>query len=348
MIKNLKLENFRNHSKAEFVLGKTTIIIGKNGIGKSNILEALSIASCCRSFRDEDKKDLVNYDCDYARITLDDLEIFIQRLPRLLISLKSRGVPKKKADYIGILPSIIFSPETLAVVTSGPRERRRFLDVMISQIDKEYLRSLISYEKARLNRNNLLQLISVNRAGQDELAFWDREIVKHGTLISAARRSALEFLKNRTAEYYKEISDRPQELELIYETNVDAGFEAKLKSMRVREIAANRTLIGPHRDDFLVILNKREMAKFTSRGEIRSAVLSLKIAELDFIKSCQNDSCNAPVLLLDDVFSEFDGNRRKHLFKLINDHQAIITTTDRAFIDKKMIESAVIIELASE
>jgi len=348
MINNLKLENFRNHNKAEFLLGKTTIIIGKNGVGKSNILEALSVASCCRSFRDEDKKDLVNHDSEYARIVIDDLDVFIQKVPKLFIQLKNRGVTKKKADYVGILPSVIFSPETLQIITSGPKERRRFLDVMISQINKCYLRSLISYEKAKLNRNNLLQLISVNRANQDELSFWDEEIVKHGMVISFARREALSFLEKKVAEYYKEISDQPQELKLIYETNVDESFGARLRAIRGKEIAANRTLIGPHRDDFLVILDNREMAKFTSRGEIRSAVLSLKIAELDFIKSCKNDSCKAPILLLDDVFSEFDESRRKHLFKLINDHQAVITTTDREFIDKEMAQDAVIIELVGK
>ncbi len=346
MLKKIKLENFRNHKTIELTLEKTNIIIGGNGEGKTNILEAISLISCCRSFRDDDKKNLVNYEAGYARVVASqDLEIFIQKEPRLLFKAKHKGMFKKRSEFIGILPSVIFSPETIAIIDGSPKERRRFLDIMISQIDRQYLESLILYEKTRSNRNNLLQLINQGRANKGELKFWNTELIKHGTYIINSRQKALEEINKLILGAYQTIAESKENLILFYAETVKGDYAQKFEEVEYREISSGHTLVGPHRDDITFYLDSRDMSKFASRGEVRSAILALKIGEINLIKKAVRETFFKPILLLDDVFSEFDSKRRKHLFKLIEEYQTVITTTDKEFIDDKILAKANIIKL---
>jgi DNA replication and repair protein RecF len=343
MLKSLTLENFRNHKKITVEFKKVTAIIGPNGVGKSNILEAISLISSCRSFREEDKRNLVNFDSDYTRITSGDLEVFIQKSPTLLFQAKERGVVRKKSDFIGILKSVVFSPETMQLIDGSPRLRRRFLDIMISQKDHDYLRYLIAYEKVRQERNSLLHAIRCVGDKEDELLYWDQELAKNGEILVMKRKEAIKFINEILAKFYSDISGVEGDiLQIEYISNAEEDILDKLKENRYREICSNHTAIGPHRDELIFKLNKYNMANYASRGEIRSAVLSLVIAELEYLS---DGSGSKPVLLLDDVFSEMDSDRRSKLGALVSAYQTVMTTTDLEHLSPKLLKNAKIITL---
>lgn len=342
MLKRLKLTNFRNHADFKVEFTQTTVFIGRNGCGKSNILEAIALLSFCRSFRDDDKKNLIKIGADFARINGDDAEIFLQKNPNFIFQAKEKGVVKKQSEFIGQRRSVVFSPETMAIITGSPRNRRKFLDIMISQSDRQYLRALVRYEKVRLERNSLLQRIRANSANEQELGFWDKELVAEGKAIINSRSRAVKHLNAQLSNLYSKISGRTDQLDLNYESNAAADFEGQLRSQRRREILAGRTFTGPHRDDLVFLLNMCDMAKFASRGEIRSAILALKIAELEFLSEGEK---NQPLLLLDDIFSEFDHDRREHLCGLIEKYQTVITTTEVEHLSKCLLGKAKIINL---
>ena len=348
MLSNIKLENFRNHKSYNLDLDKITVLIGRNGVGKTNILEAIVFLSFCRSFREEDKKNIISYDSDYARITGDDLELFFSRFPRLIMKAKERGIPRKISEFIGILPSVIFSPETISIISGSPGSRRRFLDIMISQVDREYLESLMEYKKVRAQRNSLLQRISNREASENELDFWDKELVKKAEFINKKREAAVLFLNKLISGFYQEISgDASNSLTLTLIRNYEGGLVENLKLLRRREVAYGGTIIGPHRDDLQFLLNNHNMINFASRGEMKSAILALKVSELKFLENHRGDKENStkPLLLLDDIFSEFDPIRRSHLSKLIFDYQAVITSTEKEHLSPDLLKMAKVVEL---
>ena len=330
----------------------TTILIGLNATGKTSVLEAISLVSAGRSFRTDDKRSLVNFDTDYGRIVVDDLEIFIQKSPRLMIQAKERGVKKKLSQFIGTLKSVVFSPETIDIITGAPAERRRFLDIMISQNDKEYLRALSEYTRVRRQRNGLLEMIKTRRALETELEFWDVELEKQGKIITKKRIEVIDFLNLLLPGLYQQISGQKKAcLALTYFNKSGDNLAEKLAENRAKEIAYGATIYGPHRDDLEFRLNNADMQQFASRGELRSAILALKIGEVRFLekeaadKSSLNQKSNSPVLLLDDIFSEFDAERREHLNNLILQYQSVITTTDKEHLTKEIFKKAKIIEL---
>lgn len=188
MLKNLKLENFRSHNKFSLCLEKSTVLIGKNGSGKTNILESITLVSFGKSFREENRKNLIALSSDWGRVTLDCHELYLQKHPRLLTKIKRMGAGKKMSEIIGDVPSIVFSPETLEIINGDPSDRRRFLDIMISQIDRHYLKTLSNYTKVRRQRNKLLEKLNEGMGKSDELNFWDDELVKNGDYIISKRK----------------------------------------------------------------------------------------------------------------------------------------------------------------
>jgi len=346
MIQRLKIENFRNHIKTDISFDKITVLIGSNGSGKSNILEAVGMISFCRSFRNENAKNLIKYDQDFCKINSDHLEVILSKTPRLSLRAKENGAVRKLSDFIGIIPSVIFSPETLSIVTGSPGERRRFLDLLICQFDKDYLSCLIDYERIRKQRNFLLQRIFERLSEESELLFWDEKLIENAQKIYSKRNESVDFFNQFLSEVYAKIAGDPaSQLFVRYEPKVN--LLELLHNNRRREIAAGKTLFGPHRDDFSFILNNVELANFASRGEIRSAVMALKVAEIAFLKEQRKKSYRntEPVLLLDDIFSEFDKERREHLGEIIQQYQTIITTTESEHLSSDLIRKAKIIKV---
>lgn len=349
MLKHLSLTNYRNHAKFALELADITVLVGKNGAGKTNVLESIGLLSSCRSFRGDNRLELIKFNTDYARVVGDDLEVFIQRTPRLAFQVKERGIKRKVSDFVGLLPSVIFSPESLEIVAGEPKERRRFMDIVISQKDHAYLRALQDYKKVLTQRNNLLKLIGDRRAhstgsgqaGEDQLDFWDGELVVAAKIITSRRKRAIEVFSSEITDFYRTISGHKQStIEIIYHAKAEGDFLAKLLAKRGIDIAVGLTTSGPHRDDLQFKLNTLEAEKYASRGELRSIILALKMAELKYLESEQK-----PILLLDDIFSEFDADHRAHLYKLIKNYQTVLTTTDKNHLSSELLTKASVIEI---
>ncbi len=343
MLKNLSLENFRSHQHFELELEPNTVLVGRNGAGKSNILESIVLLSHCRSYREDRKANLINNGSEFARVTGDDLELFLSKNPQFYMKARKGGVFKRLTEFVGILPSVVFSPETLAIITGSPKERRRLLDILISQTSREYLRALVEYEKIRRQRNSLLKAIREKRGAVTELGYWNGQLVESGGKIIMEREKAVAFINNSLPEFYQKIAgDESSRLKLVYLKSSD-NLEKDLERIVTREICEERTLIGPHKDDLRFDLNGFNMQNFASRGEIKSAVLALKLSEVGYLEVA--GAGVKPILLVDDVFSEFDPVRRGHLGDLILNYQTLITTAEKEQLSKELLKKAKVVEL---
>lgn len=353
MLKSLKLTNFRSYQKGDFKFEKTTIFIGTNGIGKTNILEAIYFLSTGRSWRTGKDSESIKWEEDFAKISATitseethQLDLIMQKQgyeAPLVKTIKINDVKRKMVDLLGRLPSVLFSPEEIQMADGAPALRRRFLDILLCQTDKYYTLALIELGKVLKNRNKLLFAIKTGKGKPDELDFWDEKLIENGQMIIENRRKAIESLNKKIGKIYDDISGKKEKLELKYKPSVEAEqFAEMLAGNREREIEAAATIHGPHRDDFVFLLDGRDLTTFGSRGEFRTAILALKIGELDYVKKALEAE---PILLLDDIFSELDADRRMHMAKIVEEAQAIITTTDLDHIEKGLREKAKIVEL---
>lgn len=349
MITKLRLKDFRNFKTKllEFSDG-ITVIIGPNASGKTNILESLFLLSTGKSFRAHLEEEMVNYNAELSRVKgrakggdgTVDLEAILTRglidigksaperiaRKRMLVN----GVAKRLIDFAGNFRVALFGPWDLDLVTESPSLRRRFLDAVLSQVDREYRRASLSYEKGLRQRNRLLLRIREEGYPRSQLLFWDKLLVKNGDYISGARGELIAFI-NGTSN----LDD--QRFNLEYDKS--AISEGRFEQYAEEEVAAATTLVGPHRDDFIFRVKEREskrvkgfreLARFGSRGEQRMSVLWLKLAELAFV---EEKTSERPTLLLDDIFSELDHKHRDIVKKVSENQQTIITTADPHFIE---------------
>ena len=256
----IHLQNFRSYEKRSFSFGEKTVIVGENGSGKSNLMEAVYMLATGKSFRADREDEMLKYGEGFFRVIgqirqmgqIGQMEITMaDARKRFLIN----GVPRRQIDFVGKMRAVLFCPQDMELVTGSPGGRRRYLDFVISQMDREYRRCLISYEKGLRQRNKLLEMIREGLAQRSQLFFWDKLLIKNGEYITLKRGEYLEGL----AEYDKSVIS-----------------EARLKQYEVEEVAAAATLVGPHRDDFVVNIDGRDVSKYGSRGEQRMAVLGLK------------------------------------------------------------------------
>ncbi|MCL4382737.1 AAA family ATPase [Patescibacteria group bacterium] len=381
VIKSLGLSNFRNFKKKVISFSPmTTVIIGPNAAGKTNILEAILLLSLGKSFKAKIEEEMINYGAEIARVSAritnkqslalrsnelrikankqsnhntkyiihdTDLEVVLTRgeitvgenpvkvetapRKRLLVN----GLTKRLIDFAGNFKAVFFGPWDLDLITASPTLRRKFLDAVISQVDREYRRATLSYEKGLRRRNRILLRIKEEGISRSNLVFWDKLLIKNGDYISAKREEFIQFANN-------EPRVNEQTFSLTYDKS--AISEGRIEQYKIEEVAAATTLVGPHRDDFIVkiknekakrisrsmIKNGRELARFGSRGEQRMSVLWLKLAELSFIKE---KSRSRPTLLLDDIFSELDHEHKEVVLKVAKGQQTIITTADPHFIE---------------
>ncbi|MEK7550546.1 MAG: DNA replication and repair protein RecF [Patescibacteria group bacterium] len=331
MIKSLKLEDFRNFDKKklEFSDG-ITVIVGPNGVGKTNILEALHLLSTGKSFKAKVESEMLNYGADLARISgecrMQNVECIITNgtgnwpKKRLLIN----GVPKRLIDFAGNFKIVLFGPWDLDLVTDSPSLRRNFLDSVLSQSDREYRRAVLSYEKGLRQRNRLLFRIREEGINRSQLLFWNQLLIKNGNYITDKRQEFIEFVN---AQGKCNLKYDPSQIS-----------EARLEQYKDAEIASATTLVGPHRDDFVFLQYDKDLASYGSRGQQRMETLWLKLAELKFIEETQLRQGSAgqgsPTLLLDDIFSELDHEHRDIVMEISTKQQTIITTADPHFIEK--------------
>ncbi|MEK7547672.1 MAG: DNA replication/repair protein RecF [Patescibacteria group bacterium] len=345
----LQLENFRSYKKHKFEFGKNkklTLLVGENGTGKTNLLEAIYVLSLGRSFRSLFRDDLISWGDEYLRLNADisyddeesaNLEVFYENKPTKRKNFKKNGLSLKGSEYVGSLLTVLFHPEDLNMLVLSPSLRRRYMDIILCQTDKKYLYALSKYKKVLRQRNALLQGL---RIGED-LEVWDKELVEFGSVIIEKRIMLINFFNEKIENIYRMISGGKERVSMEYESKIIkkipnrnfAGqnfpikklYEDELFNRRQRDIKRMETSSGPHRDDIKFYINGKEIISSASRGELRTLILAMKLVEIEFIKE---KTGTYPVLLLDDVFSELDKNRKSHLMESIQNCQAVITATD--------------------
>ena len=340
-LKSLKIQNYRTYGKAELEIGDINILIGGNTEGKTNLLEAISYLTFGKSFRSHDK-DLVKWGEEYFRIEArrndnKKIEIFYSPEPPKKV-LKIDNKPKKQSELFGLNLAVVFTPEDINLIASSPDKKRRYLDMVISQVDKKYLYHLIGYKKILKQRNSLLLRIREGSGGLKELAVWSDQLVQKGIYIIKKRFEFFADLEPLLLNSYQIFSD--DNLWLKYAHSVDNSeefFKRRLKEFESIDIISAKTTVGPHRDDFTFYLNDKSLESIGSRGEFRSAVLSLKLSEIKYL---ENKTENKPIFLLDDVFSELDIKRRGALYNLITNYQTVITSTDLDHLSPELLKKA--------
>lgn len=347
-LKSIKLINFRNFSKLNFHFQTPiTILMGDNAKGKSNFLESIYFLSTSKSTRAEKEEELLRYGTDFLRVEgkiqqqADEgtrLEIAMQTVDaQLKKKIKVNGLPRRVVDYSANLAVVMFAPSDINLVTGPPSLRRAHLDQILSQIDRTYKKAAATYEDIIIRKNRLLKAIRDGLANLDQLIFWSQEQLSQAQIITQKRRDFFNFL-NATEKKLGAF-----EFEYV-ESLLD---EQRLVEYQDREIEAATSLIGPHRDDFLFLMrsfdsaqddSERDLSRFGSRGEQRTAVLDLKISDASFMESVLG---SRPVLLLDDIFSELDLEHRKHVVELAKLQQTIITTVEPdGFLKNKFKEAS--------
>ncbi len=333
IIEAIELQDYRNYDSLSLRLNPgTNIFYGDNAQGKTNLLEAVFMASTSKSYRMSRDRDLIRFGAEEAHIKMTVRKRGVPyRIDLHLKKNKTKGIAidevpiRKASELFGIANVVCFSPEDLSLIKDGPAMRRRFLDLELCQLDRLYLHDLTCYNRVLNQRNRLLRDILYKPSLQDTLSAWDKELTDYGGRIIEARARFIERLGRRTAELHSSLSGGRERLILSYEQSVSAAeFGEKLTAIRAAELRQHISLLGPHRDDIRFTINERDIRKFGSQGQQRTAALSLKLSEIELVRELLDDS---PILLLDDVLSELDSKRQNYLLKTLRDTQNIITCT---------------------
>jgi len=352
VLKSISLQNFRNYSQDEFKFnGDTTVIVGPNTSGKTNLIEAIFLLATGKSFRTDKDIQMINFKQDLARvkgrINETSLEVMItngqlggqtSQFKKFLVN----GVPKRRIDFVENFPAVLFSPEDLEIIVDSPSLRRKFLDNVLEQVDREYRLALVSYAKGLRQRNALLE--NTRETGvrnEKQFEYWDNLIIEFGEKITKKREEFIEFVNNEAKDIF--------DFAAFYDKSVIS--KPRLLQYKDAETASGVTLVGPHRDDFSVSMfnNTRKTTHdikfYGSRGQQRLTILQLKILELLFIEKRLGQR---PVLLLDDIFSELDKGHIELILEMIGLQQTIITTTHKEFIPSKVLNKMQVIRFTKE
>ncbi len=348
ILNNVELTDFRNYPSKLFELSSgVNVIWGENASGKTNLLESIYLLGTGNSFRAKIIDEMVRFGQELGRVSGKvsdtkeprDLEVMVTKgLVSGQKTLKRKylvdGAPKRKRDYIGLLPVVIFRPEDMNMLTGGSDIRRTFMDEVLSQVNEAYARSLSTYTQALRRRNKLLDAVREGLVTRYSLAFWDSLLMKHGSVLTGGRESLVAYINNLW-----ERSELFNQLKMVYDKSLIS--EARLAQYKDEELAAGYTLVGPHKDDFRVTNGGgRDLAIYGSRGEQRMAVLALKLGEIYFSEDRGGEK---PLLLLDDIFSELDQMHRREVLRVMSGRQVIVTTAMKG--DLELFADANIINL---
>lgn len=333
-INKVELHNFRNYENQEIILKKNVnVFYGDNAQGKTNILEAIFLCAFGKSFRTIREKELVKLGEENASVKIEyskkdrdgNILIYISDKKQILIN----GVKiKKLSELLGKINIVIFTPDDINILKGSPALRRRFLDMMIGQLRPNYVYVLNMYNKTLEQRNNYLRQIRQESKSESLLEIWDEKLVEYANIIYNYRREFINKIIEKINIIHKKITDDNEKIDIIYESCCEnkEKFIDLLKQRRKLDIIKGYTTKGIHRDDFAVYINNKELSIYGSQGQNRTAVLSLKLSELQVI----NDEIEEePILLLDDFMSELDIKRRKNFLDNINNTQVIITCAEK-------------------
>lgn len=337
-IKEIKLNNFRNYDEEIIKLKENiNVFYGENAQGKTNIIESVFLCSMGKSFKTQNDKELIKFEKEKAIVELNFEKkdrkgnIKIQISNRKNIFLNDIKL-KKLSDLLGNLNVVLFTPEDIDILKGSPQKRRKFLNIMISQLRPNYVYILNLYLKTLEQRNNYLKLIKLENKDENLLDIWDEKLAEYGEKIYKYRREFIEKIKEKIYAIHSNFTDNNENIEIKYFSDFDSekNFLDLLKSRRKLDIIKGFTTKGIHRDDFMIYINNKEVSTYGSQGQNRSAILSLKLSELQVI---YDEIGEYPILLLDDFMSELDEKRKKNFLKNIKDIQVIITCTEKIMFE---------------
>ena len=341
-LQKINLVNFRNYGKQEIAFHpELNIFYGANAQGKTNLLEAIYYLAVTRSFRTSQDAELIKRGEQYffirgrfARKKSDSVvQVEIGYRGSQRIQVKLNGVPAKRIEVANLLPVVVFSPEDLLLIKEGPGRRRRFINLEGSRLRKVYYRDLKEYQRALMQRNRLLKENKGLEVKEELFEPWNKVLCNYGSRIIRQRLSLLKSLEREAIPFFQYLTSQKEELSLRYISSFplppeDGKMEEHfLKSLQGRygeERRRGYTLVGPHLDDFEILINGAEAQKYASQGQQRSAVLALKMAEVKLFNAYYGES---PLVLLDDVFSELDGERKRHLLQHLEQMEAQVFIT---------------------
>ena len=325
----------------EFGEENVHVLVGPNGVGKTNILEAISLLSLTKSCQKADEIDIITWGQEFYRVKADirsdadedkTLELVSQISPRKQKACFINDVKVSISQMVGALPTVIFLPQDLELFTGAPANRRAFLDQLLCQVSPEYMQVLMQYQKLIKQRNSLLRKIADGVARKTDLAVWDEKAAETGVVVTLRRLELCEMLQCTFSQELNALGEEWDDAQIIYERKGEARDFGTAKSemmdllshFQERDIILHSTTIGPHRDDWKVLVDDRDIATFASRGQQRTAVLALLFLEVSYLELQRGEK---PVILLDDVFSELDDHHQTSLLISLEEHQVIITTT---------------------
>jgi DNA replication and repair protein RecF len=341
-LNDIHLLNFRVYSDFKTDFEKTNVIVGDNATGKTSLLEAIYLLSTSKSFRTTETEKLISLSRPFAKIEgkIEEqqrrftLQLVLKRNSSLKTKkeLKINGKKRPIISMLGLFQSVLFTPETLLMISGPPFLRRRSLDILLSSISKKYAVTLLSFLKTIRQRNRVLLQIKQKKEKPTALLPWNESFLTLSASLQKTREGVLkkinEFLPPVLKIKYKKspVGDLKKEIEKHYQKEIDMGF----------------SLYGPQKDDFIFLWHNRPLADFGSRGEGREALILFKLAEWRLLKTVTGSS---PVLLLDDLFSELDRDKRQKIEELLYQGQTILTTTSLSFLSPKIIKESKVIEL---
>ncbi len=357
LINRLRLRHFRTYESLDLRLSPgVTILHGPNGAGKTNVLEAVFVLGTTRSFRTRSDRELISWQQEvegtnrFARLEAEveanggpfRVDMAISEIPArgpaestVRKQFKFNGSPKRASDVVGSLKCVLFSPEDVSLVTGSPSVRRRYMDLMLCQIDHHYLRLLQDYGRVLAQRNALLQRLRGRPEPASLLEFWNEKLVAAGTDIMTTRKTMLRVVNDFGREAYEELAGLGEELSVRYRPSLEEAEEApdnhiaalfveRLNKLQTKEIYQGMTLCGPHRDDLQFAIGGMEAQSFGSRGQQRSVAIALRLSELHYMT---NRTGEQPILLLDEALAELDDDRRELLLRLMESHPQVLVTT---------------------
>jgi DNA replication and repair protein RecF len=386
---HLSLTNFRAFARLDMdVPRRVLLLVGDNAQGKTSLLEAVYYLATFTSFHAHSDRQLINFLAIHeplavARLVADyqrgddrhrlEARLILEETPanggaRLRKEILLDGVKKPLGEVIGNFNAVIFLPQMTRILEDGPEERRRYLNLALSQVQPGYAQALSEYSQALTQRNALLRQLAERGGDADQLAFWDEVIAKRGAQLILARIVAVQELEKHAARFHQRLTRSNEVLRLVYQPSYDplpqpagqyalpiqtavdrsgvtleqirAGFSQALLALRAEEIARGVTTVGPHRDELRFLSNGVDMGDFGSRGQVRTTLLALKLAEVAWMKQRTG---NWPVLLLDEILAELDVQRREDLLDVLAEsEQAVLTTTDLHLFAPQFVSQATV------
>jgi len=354
-LESLTLFNFRNYENLLIQFKERNgskscdgiyILYGENGAGKTNILEAIFYLAITKSFRTKQDRYLIGNKQEMFRIAGDFLTKHGQSYQVSIAYSKKDGKHlsvngqkiQKFSEHIGEIPVVLLNPSDLQLSQGSPLQRRRSLDILLSQSNKLYLHNLIQFRKSLRQRNFLLQ---AETPDIPLIQSYEENLIKYGSQIISKRMETIDRIGELVQQYYQQLSKTEDKVKIVYQTSIplklapqsiEEIFRKQFNVLREKELQIGNTQLGPHRDDLLFLINGKPMKTYASQGEHKTFIIALKLAEFQFLQHTRNET---PIMLFDDIFGELDANRIQQMLNLLGKMgQVFVTTTSRTFFDK--------------